>query len=234
MVSATPGDTGDTREKQTLSFFPPPVAVPQPPGVAAAVSAAAAAATPPPRLPQFTCPTPAQRLLPPMSLATPTTLPLLRPHAVAAAAEVVDRDGDTAATTGPFPFATTRDGEAGGQQPEAEDKEEEEEEEEEELCAFWESRRCGGGCPWSGCFAAAPPVRSFGSLPLSPETLPPVLFLLRHSTRADPPSPYAASPPPPACEHLKRLAMVPSLAALPVPLPLLLPPLPPPPLVFRC
>lgn len=91
-----------------------------------------------PRFPQFTCPTLAQRLLPPMPLATPTSLPLLRPYV----------EGDPEDADGLLPFETTR-AEPDGTGAVRQDPEEAEEDGHgEELLEWCQSRGCDVVFPW--------------------------------------------------------------------------------------
>ena len=84
-----------------------------------------------PRFPQFTVPTLAQRVLPPMSLATPTTLPFFRPYC--------DCDGEEASGPPPLPFESVLGGEPDGAGAVREVVEVEMEEggQEEEVLAAW-------------------------------------------------------------------------------------------------
>lgn len=132
-------------EGWTFSFPSPPLPLPVAAAAAAAAAVVVLAVAVLPRFPQFTVPTLAQRVMPPMSLATPTTLPLLRPYG--------DGEGDVEDASGAaLPFDSARGGEPGGTGTVREGVEEEEAEadrQEKVLLVCWQSR---GGCevvfPW--------------------------------------------------------------------------------------
>lgn len=176
----------------------------------------------------MTVPTLAQRVLPPMSLATPTTLPLLRPYGDPVAAVVEEASGPL------LPFESEREGESGGTG--AVREEAEEEQEEGVVLARRQSRECDVVLPWWGFTTTLARPRVGLLLPRSrSRSAPPLSFLfLRQSsargavatTPAPAPLPTPPPPLPAVVVHLKRLAIVPSFG---VPLPPS-----PPPLTLRC